>query len=245
MRKYLKLSLFFLVFVLFLPGYTNASTKSYTIPGPSAPKPHLPELYANEGQTFHAKGITVTVLPGTVAYDSYLTFDVVDKVNPIRIARYWQVSDIYEVWIRSHFNEAKVRNPERGSIIVIPYKDSDLRVSPFLSFPESSLKVVCSPDGGATWTMERSTSIDTRAKTVSAITDIGGGCMLMTGFVPATQYNNFSSVKGAFVSNQSQIQDLIAEDLQEAPLRMRLTAAVGKSIEYVFYGMIRFLNLFA
>ena len=237
-RIFFALSILYLFTVSPVDALTS---KLYTQPATTPPKPQLPELYANEGKTFTRSDITVTVLPNTIPYDTYLTVQTVEKVHPIRIGKYWQVSNIYEIWLRSHFNSAKVKNTQKDSIVVIPYTDDSLKVLPYTNFPTEPLKVVCSPDGGATWTMERSSVVDSSVHTVSALTRIGGGCMLMTGFVPAGQYNNYQSVKGAFVENPDEMTALVKEDLSTAPLAMRIEKYVQRFIG-LFY--MEFLSFF-
>ena len=216
-----RIGFYLLVFLLVVePAF---AVITYPTPGNTIPRPGLPELYANEGRTFQRNGITITTVPGTIPYDTYLTVQVVEKVYPIHIAKYWQVSDIYEIWFRSHFNQAKVENARKESIVVIPYIENDLHLTPFANLPEESLKMVCSPDGGDTWTMEKSSSVDISAHTVSALTEVGGGCMLMSGFVPVTQYNNYRAVKGAFVSNETEVKNLVRDELDEAPFLTRLS----------------------
>lgn len=217
-----------------LPSFFSqiyASTnRLYIVPETNSERPNLPELYANEGKTFRRNGVTITVVPNTIPYDVYLTTAIADKLQqPIRIGKYWQVTDVYEMWFRSFFNKARVENVRQQSIVVIPYTNDDLRVTASVSLPEASLKVVCSPDGGETWTMERSSSVDSSAKTVSALTKVGGGCMLMSGFVPVNQYNNYRSVRGAFTSADD-VDTLIHQDIQEAPLSTRISFSIGSII---------------
>lgn len=226
MKKFCFLLLCFLFFAPSISPLHAVTSRLYVVPETNFQRPNLPELYANEGKTFRRDGVTITVVPNTIPYDVYLTTAISERLQqPIRIGRYWQVTDVYEMWFRSFFNGARVENVRQQSIVVIPYTDDDLRVTASVSLPETSLKVVCSPDGGESWTMERSSSVDSSAKTVSALTKIGGGCMLMSGFVPVNQYNNYRSVRGAFTS-ADEVDSIIRQDIQEAPLSTRISFSI-------------------
>jgi hypothetical protein len=229
-----------LVFLFLVVFFTKTSSvfadnsRLYVVPETNFGTPNLPELYANEGKTFRREGVTITVVPNTIPYDVYLTTAVAEKLGrPIRIGKYWQVTDVYEIWFRSFFNSARVENVRQESIIVIPYSESDLRISSYASLPEESLKVVCSPNGGETWTMERSSSVDSSANTVSALTKIGGGCMLMSGFVPVNQYNNYRSVRGAFTSADD-IDMVVRQDVQDAPLSTQISIGLHNIFTTLF-----------
>ncbi len=233
MKKFLFLLFFFLLLSPIFSPVLSSTSRLYVVPETNFQRPNLPELYANEGKTFRRDGVTITVVPNTIPYDVYLTTAISERLQqPIRIGRYWQVTDVYEMWFRSFFNGARVENVRQQSIVVIPYTDGDLRVTASVSLPEASLKIVCSPDGGETWTMERSSSVDSSAKTVSALTKIGGGCMLMSGFVPVNQYNNYRSVRGAFTS-ADEVDSIIRQDISEAPLSTRISFSIQSVINSI------------
>lgn len=195
--------------------------KTYTEPRHTQ-KAGLPELYHDEGKTVRKGRISIVVTPNTVPFDVYVAYGVVPKTSLIHLGRYWQVSPIYDIWFKSQHNDAKVLEPEKSSIISIPYQYSDLEVIPGISFNENTLKIVYSNDQGNSWTMLRGSTVDTENKTVSAITDIGGGFMLMSGFVEPTQYVNYQKVRGAYVTNPDMQKRIIEDEIADTPFYVRI-----------------------
>lgn len=170
--------------------------KSYGYPSLSS-MPARPDIMQYEGGTFVQNAWELTVAPRTFSYDIWYQHGCWKKTFPMRIGRYWQISDICEFWPRPHFkpNSAPAVS-ERSWIITYHYKDDDIKVLGGISFPEESLKIVFSDDHGESWTMLKSSIVDAENNTVAAITDGQGGYTVMAGFVSPNTYYNYKEVKG-------------------------------------------------
>ena len=188
-------SLAILVVVLATPSSVFAD-KSYGYPTLGR-MPRDPDIIKNQGGTAHFDRWRMTVAPETFNYDVYFRNGCWHKSLPMRIGRYWQISHICEFWPRpfSTANSAPAV-AKKSWVITYKYDDVDLLILGNLSFPEDSLKLVHSDDHGQSWTMLRSSVVDPVNNTVSAITDKGGGYMVMGGFVPPTTFYNYKAVKG-------------------------------------------------
>ncbi len=166
------------------------SAKTYTSPISYTLRPSQPDINVNEGKTIKKDRFTTIILPGTVAYQAYLSLGIVPKTNPIQIGKYWQVSNIYDVCLKSYHNSAKILDPLRNSVVSISFVSNDLRTSSGDNLPEASLKIVKTTDNGISWTMLKTSVVDSENKTVAALSDVCGGFMLVSGFVdPRTLYN--------------------------------------------------------
>lgn len=171
------------------------AAKDYGYPTLSS-RPSVPDVRAHEGAYIQFSPWRHLVSPETFSYDVYFEKGCWKKSFPIRIGRYWQLSDICEYRPKSFFNKAAAE-VDKSWIISYHYQDAELLVLGGISFPEESLKIVFSDDHGESWTMLRSSVVDPVNNTVAALTDKPGGYMVMAGFVsPRTFYNYNSNVQG-------------------------------------------------
>ncbi len=188
-------SFFFLFFFLNLPE-VNADYQ-YDEPTNFTQAPAKPEILAGEAATIYKYPFTLIFKDDASPWDAYVSFGHVKKNQPVRLCRYWQVSDIYELKLRSHFNEALIQQ-QNDTLMSFAYSEELLKVFPFIYFPEDSLKLVETDDNGLTWTMLKNSIVDTENNTVSAITSLNKGYIVVAGFVnPKIICNYDNSVKGA------------------------------------------------
>lgn len=192
------LILFMIVsFIALVPSNAHAS-KSYGKPTLSS-FPSSPSIRADDGGVFVLSPWHILFEPHSYSYDIWVQTGCWDKSFPLRLVRYWQISDICEFRPKPYQvgNDAPAV-PQKKWILTYSYTDEDLQVfGDVLTFPEASLKIVFSQDYGKTWTMMRESTVDTLANTVSVVTDKPGGYMVMAGFAPAGAYYNYGEVKGA------------------------------------------------
>jgi hypothetical protein len=187
----MKYWLFILIFLLVpLPAFAS---KSYDTPESMSSVPREPHVRKLQGATNQFTDWTMIVPPDTFSYDIYFEHGCRLKTFPLRIGRYWQISDICEFWPKSHYNNATAEI-NRAWMISYKYDENDLGLVKKLSFPEESLKIVFSDDNGETWTMLRSSVVDTENNTVAAITDKPGGYMVMSGFVKPNVFYSYSDI---------------------------------------------------
>lgn len=224
MRTKITSALICLGLFLMLAGSVSAQ-KTYGQPGLSD-KPRFAHILQNEGGFFRYEDWLLTIAPRTFDYDIYYQHGCWKKSFPIRIGRYWQVSDICEFWPRSHFNGATAER-NKPWIISFRYDDNDLLVFPGLYFPESALKIVYSPDGGNTWTMLRSSIVDTENNTVAALTSEPGGFMVMSGFVAADTYYDYTDPSVLGLQSDS-------AEIQSAGVLSIVQNTLLKLINYIF-----------
>lgn len=194
-----KLTLIILASVFFtIASEPVHASLSYGLPKLTS-MPRKPDVLKGAGGTFRLSPWRIIVAPGTFSYDVYFENGCWDKSFPMRIGRYWQLSDICEFRPRPHFKPNKAPAvPEKSWVISYHYTDAEIALFGGLSFPEESLKIVFSEDHGESWKMLRSSVVDTQNNTVAAITDKEGGYMVMAGFVDPSTFYNYKEVKGIY-----------------------------------------------
>ncbi|MBP9798096.1 hypothetical protein KBC70_03015 [Candidatus Woesebacteria bacterium] len=180
-----------IIFFLFPLG--AQASKSYDTPESMSSHTREPQVRQNQGATVYLTKWLMTVPPETFSYDVYFEHGCRLKTFPLRIGRYWQVSNICEFWPKSHYNLAAAEI-NRSWMITYQYAESELGVLGGLAFPESSLKIVFSDDNGESWEMLRSSVVDEENNTVAAITDKPGGYMVMAGFVKPDVFYSYSDI---------------------------------------------------
>lgn len=194
-RKRVIVFFFMFVYLCLLPTSSFAS-KSYGKPTLTN-MPATPDIRQNEGGEFTLSPWHVTVAPDTFSYDIFFQTGCWDMSFPMRLVRYWQISDICEFRPKPFVlgnNAPAVSN--RPWILTYNYTDDELALVGDISFPESSLKIVYSSDHGKSWNMLKGSVVDTESNTVSVVTDKPGGYMVMAGFVSPGTFYNYEEVKG-------------------------------------------------
>ena len=84
-------------------------------------RPALPDLVKNEGGNINIDPISVIVNDQTFPYDIYLYSREIKKNNPVEKEQMWQVTDSYQLYFKSFFNEAIIIDPNGQFIIFILY----------------------------------------------------------------------------------------------------------------------------
>ncbi len=203
----------FLVGIFFVFILTPVSADySYSSPSNFTQTPRNPEVMAGGGGTLRKDLFTLIVAEGTTPWDAYISYGYVKKTNLVRLCRYWQISDIYEFKLRSHFNNAVI-SPQKDTLISFSYNTDHLKVFPLVYFPEQTLKIAETDDNGLSWTMLKNSVVDTENNTVSAITKLNRGYIIVAGFVnPKIMCNYDDSVKGVSTikSSMSPIGSIIS-----------------------------------
>lgn len=149
---------------------------------------------AKSGGVLTADDVIMIVEPGTLPWDSYLSSTIHTKKHPHHFGSYWQVSHIYDLWFRSFFNDAKIVDPLKPSIIAIRYNTNQLG-----KLPEKSMKIAYSADEGKTWRILPTSVLDMKNKTVGALTITKGYYMAVAGF------GNISSDIVPFKTEKSEV----------------------------------------
>lgn len=150
--------------------------KTYHPPSPSQPELAVP----GQSRVIKQGSSLVITEAQTFSYPVYFQHQTIHRNSapPIRIGSWfnstWQVSDIYQIWPRSEFNQAKVLNSEQPYIVALEYSGIDHR--PFLP---RHLKIAHSNDDGQSWQVLQSSVVDYHNQTVAAITKSGGRFMIV------------------------------------------------------------------
>lgn len=165
----------------------------------SAVKQDEPDLHVAEGGNVQKGDVTMLVEAGTFPFDVYLSVAPTPKQTPAHFKGWWQVSDVYDVWFHAQFNEARVTDVEKPSVLVLRYEPVDLHTSSAFIFPEKSIRVAYSADEGTTWSILPNGVINEHANTVGVATPIGGRYMLVAR---AGYISGFASYVANLESNQ-------------------------------------------
>ncbi|KXK10913.1 MAG: hypothetical protein UZ22_OP11002000541 [Microgenomates bacterium OLB23] len=104
-------ALFVVCFISLSPASAFADY-TYTSPTNFTQVPKEPEVRALQGAVIRKDSFTLVVAENTSPWDAYVSYGYVKKSQPLRLCRYWQISDIYEFKLRSHFNNAVIA-PQR------------------------------------------------------------------------------------------------------------------------------------
>src|SRR3989338_4892832 len=189
---------FTLHFVFPLKFYKDTAgvlgVKTYTSPTSYSSKPSSPDFRQNEGAVINRDRATAIIFSNTTDMDAYLSVGITPMADPIQLCSRYQISPIYELWLKSQSNDAKILNPHRTSLISLKYSADDLLTSSGEYFPMDSLKMVYSSDGGYSWTTLRSSVVDAQNNTVSAISKIAGGYMIIAGYTSPDSYCNYKQI---------------------------------------------------
>lgn len=206
--------LIFLCGIAFVSPKDTFASKSYGKPTLTN-MPASPDIRQNEGGEFVLSPWHLTVAPDTFSYDIFFQTGCWDKSFPMRLVRYWQISDICEFRPKPFVagNNAPAV-PTRPWIITYVYTEDELGLVGDIGFPEASLKIVYSNDHGKSWTMLKSSTVNVESNTVSAITDKPGGFMVMAGFTSPGTYYNYEEVKGASTVRGQEDESLIKNILE-------------------------------
>src|SRR3989344_4481989 len=90
-------------------------------------RPAQPDLVKNEGGGISIDPISVIVNDNTFPYDIYLYSKEIAKTNPAQIQGMWQVTDSYQIYFKSFFNDAIVTDPGQEFILNIRYDEIKLK----------------------------------------------------------------------------------------------------------------------
>lgn len=186
---------------------STSSTSTTTSAGTSS---GFPEVYAKQAAVIKKHPVVAIVEEGALPWDSYLSMTVFQKRYPFHIGMMWQVSDVYDLWFKSFFNNAKILYPDKPSIFAISYEKSQLG-----KLPEASLKLAYSSDEGKTWKILPTSVLDKNNKTVAALTKNGGYYMLVAGYGGYTV--SYGSQQAEMVSDKKIEEKIIKEEKKAAP----------------------------
>lgn len=145
-------------------------------------KPALADLVVNEGGLINIDPINIIVQDNTFPFDIYLYSKEIKKTNPVMIEEMWQISDIYEVYFKSFFNDAVVVTPGREFIIGIRYNEQDLVTELNLRLPENTLKIIYKEDQQDQWQLIDNAVVDIENNIVSTIANKGGFYSVVGGW---------------------------------------------------------------
>ena len=141
-----------LLLVFSLPFGDVFASKPYPAPHSMTQKAPFPDIYSFQGANVRKGMANLIISPETSKWDAYISYGTAQPENQIRLCKYWKITNIpiHEFELRSHFNNALIE-PRVPVLISFSYDENDLRILPFLSFPEESLKVVETNDRGESW----------------------------------------------------------------------------------------------
>ncbi len=172
---------------------SNGSTSEFSYIGMDSSACNYPvvplgkaDILANEGAVTEKHSLISIVGENTFSWDVYLAVGVTPKTGAFRITNtlYWQASDIYEVWFKSFFNDAKVLETEFKKPAIIALRYTPEAIEPIL--PIKNLKLAYSQDK-LVWKVLANSVHDPINKTVSVVTKQGGYYMLVSGYPQQAQ----------------------------------------------------------
>lgn len=158
---------------------TTTTSTTTTSSGTNTPgsDPVFPQVYAGQAAVLKKSEVTTIIEKGALPWDSYLSIDYFTKKHPIYFNGLWQVSDAYNLWFRSLFNNAKIIKPNKPSIIAIKYTKEQVG-----KLPEKTLKIAYSSNEGKTWRTLPTSIVDTTNRTVAALSNVTGRYMIVAGW---------------------------------------------------------------
>ncbi len=208
-------------FAIFSAGTTGSSSTSSTSSTSNSSSSsnsggvRNPEIYAHQGGVINKEQSTIIIEEGTVPWNSYVGLTVYPKKNPYHIGNFWQVSDIYDLWLRSFFNDAKILKPEKPSIVALKYTKNQLG-----SLPEKSLKLAFSTNQGKTWKILPTSVLDKNNQTVAGLTKVGGYYMLVAGY---GRYKvDYGTKKAHKVKNKKIEKKIIKKEKKKAEITQKM-----------------------
>ena len=175
----------------------NSSSSTSSSSSSSSTQARTASLLAKTGGVLKMGDQVITIVePNTLLWDSYLGSIVYAKKHPYHIGSYWQVSDVYDLWFRSFFNDAKIINPLRSSIVAIKYNKNQLG-----KLPENSLVLAQSLNEGKTWKILPTSVVDKKNRTVAALSTVKGYYMAVAGFVRPSTFVPFKTQKAEIIKD--------------------------------------------
>lgn len=156
-------------------GGIDASSRTNTSNSGSS----VPEILINQSKVIERDSTILIIEENSVAYDMYSSINRIQKVHPIGIRGYWQVSDIYNIWLRSYFNGAKIYDANKRSIVGLKFDPNKLSNDGKHFFNIKGLKLANSTDDGKSWRLLPTSIVDVNSNTVAALHKIGGKYMIV------------------------------------------------------------------
>lgn len=143
-----------------------------------------PDIYANQGGTVTVEGVTAIVSEGTFAKDAYLRVDRTARVNPKSVQGLWQVTDMWQVRLRSHDTDDEFAPSEtkKSYILSFPYTTTHLKTDQGVQFAETSLTLARADTADGPWEVLGNAVLDYTNDTVSVLTNRGGFYMIVGGY---------------------------------------------------------------
>lgn len=151
---------------------TPRSTRKY-IPQPRYVEPQ-PEIWPYKGSVIDRMNLLITVEEQSLLYEGFMSIDEYATTVPVRINGYTQVTPVYDIWMRSFFNKAKVLAPLRPSLLTIKFLPEQLTLYDGRNVSYDSLRIAFSPDEGKTWRLIGESVVGEGGKSISAGVIIGG-----------------------------------------------------------------------
>ncbi|QQG44380.1 MAG: carboxypeptidase regulatory-like domain-containing protein [Candidatus Roizmanbacteria bacterium] len=202
-------------FAPFSAGKTSSSTTSTTTTTTTTSTSssigtagvRTPHLKAAAGGVLQSSDVIAIVDSGTLPWDSYLSNTIYYKKHPYHVGSYWQVSDVYDLWFRSFFNDAKIIKPLKTSIVAIKYNLTQLG-----KLPENSLKLAYSEDNGKNWKILPTSVVDKKNKTVAALTTVKGYYMAVAGF--GGDFVSYGTQPSEVVKDNKKVEKIQTQELK-------------------------------
>lgn len=155
--------------------YPKESVLGFTYP------PAIPDFSAQAGGVKTLGNVTAQVSENAYSYDTYFWVNPRSKTTPVFVSGYFQISDMYDVWMRKQADSSKIVNSDKTWILSFLYDENWLFTESGILFPESSIKIAYATTYNGPWTLENSV-INSTQNTVATITKKGGFYMLVAGF---------------------------------------------------------------
>src|SRR3989338_6984612 len=115
--------------------YPNKSVLGFTYP------PNIPDFSANAGGV-KTLGIVTAIIPADFySYDTYLWVNPRTKTTPVFVSGYFQISDMYDVWMRKQVDSSKIVFPDKSWILSFLYDENSLYTESGILFPETSIHI--------------------------------------------------------------------------------------------------------
>ena len=124
-----------LIFYRIPAGYPQKSVLGFTYP------PTIPDFSANSGGVKTLGEVTAIVEENTFPHDTYFWVNPRTKTTPVFVSGYFQISDMYEAWMRKQSDNSKIVYPPKKYILSFAYQEAWLITDQGVLFPETSIHI--------------------------------------------------------------------------------------------------------
>lgn len=137
--------------------------------------PSSPEVRSDQGALINRGNVDIIAHSNTMPFDLNVQYISTPLKTPLKIHGFWQVSDTFELWYTSSFNDARVIRPLKKSTMTF----SIPQVHPLSPYKKTTYTLMHSQDKKK-WKQLKNVVFDKRNRTLS-VADYLGGYYIIAG----------------------------------------------------------------